>query len=193
MSDKFRDVEKWRFERNQLTPLAWHNSSMDLYAAAAALEFSRKGAPADAIKKQFGFDASFDMAVIGSAQRMLFAMSLELLYKAISVATDGQAPPRSHNLIKLAMHVGLQVDPTESDALKLLTHSIRWEGRYPIPLELEEFRQFHAALTVMSDPRPVHPTLRGRRPSTALDWSHCARLWNTANALFEKREQERQR
>ena len=55
--------------------------------------------------------------------------------KPHQIIGDEMIPPelKSHNLISLCKTANLHVDSQEEDALKLLSKTLLWRGRYPIP------------------------------------------------------------
>jgi len=173
-----------RFEKLRGHAIYWHNCSCDLRAAAAVLVCSLKEPAASAIPRAFGLGETFRMdAALPSVYVMLCGMSLELLYKSVAVAKD-LAPLHTHDLVTLAEHVGIQVDPTERGPLDLLSAAIIWSGRYPVPKTYDQMaRRSEVFQSVMFEPaaRPF----RGLKPTRALDWSHFSRLWKTGDALYQ--------
>ena len=65
-------------------------------------------------------------------------MSLEMLFKGI-LAARTQKIPNTHMLLDLARQVGMVTEASTATYLKMLTHSIRWTGRYPVPNTMEEW------------------------------------------------------
>lgn len=73
-----------------------------------------------------------------SVCRLLYGLSLELLFKCLIVA-QGQKPPAIHDLMRLSENAGVTYEEAEQKLLHLLTETIRWEGKYPVPLSEDEW------------------------------------------------------
>jgi HEPN domain-containing protein len=60
------------------------------------------------------------------------ALSIELLLKAIVVATGGMAQ-KTHELPKVAHDAGVALTKNQEATLELLGEVLKWSGRYPVP------------------------------------------------------------
>ena len=125
-----------RYEREKTGPLNWYNKAADLRAAAGVLwaSFDEKRSAKSVDELGLGQGFSIRVGTV-DVYLMLFGMALELLYKAILVAKDNQTEvPPTHDLAELAKLADVQVDASERNLLKILSESIIWDGRYPIPV-----------------------------------------------------------
>src|SRR4030095_14840487 len=78
------------------------------------------------------------------ACKMLAGLMLENLLKGVLVSRHGAFDSKgvfahkTHNLIELAKRAKIPLSPEEEAAMKRLTRSVTWAGRYPIPLVYEQ-------------------------------------------------------
>jgi hypothetical protein len=77
----------------------------------------------------------------------LYGLAIENLLKAILMknepdrVSEGKLrkwPSGGHDLIALATTSRIELTAEERDLLQRLTHFIRWAGRYPIPMKLDD-------------------------------------------------------
>ena len=126
------------FRSKKKAPMSWFNKSSDLRASAGALWISMSKDQADFLVSSLGLNAQFNMSVaLWPVYMMLCGMSLELLYKAITVAKGNQIINK-HELNLLAKLAGIKINEQSEKILALLTESIYWEGKYPVPLDKKE-------------------------------------------------------
>lgn len=123
-----------KFDRADETPIDWYNHANNLRAAAAAVYYSFSDRPVgDAIVEKFELGYGFSMAAaVPVVYEMLCGLSFELLLKAIASSMH-QNIPTHHRLRDLAMSVSADLSSSDLGALDVLTHSVRWSGRYPRP------------------------------------------------------------
>ncbi len=112
-------------------------------------------------------------------------MSLELLFKAISV-TKGDTVQTNHNLIDLAKAVGVKTDEKTNAILQLLTESVIWEGKYPVPKDRQK-KSFYTANNLYNEVMYTKDQFHGfeiQKPTHALHWKSFNELWLKANKIF---------
>jgi hypothetical protein len=88
------------------------------------------------------FQAAYFMLIAFAVENLLKAAAIErksLEYK-IAFRAKRKFPKelQSHDLLRLAKLVGLQLEHGEEDLLRRLTRSAIWFGRYPVPLDYPE-------------------------------------------------------
>lgn len=121
------------YDRKNKAPLWWYNKSSDLHASAGTLWLAITGENDQLYQEKLGLCSNFKMSVAcWPVYEMLFGMALELILKAIVVAS-GNKPSHTHNLVSLTQGLTIKLDKTETSILKHLTESIIWDGRYPVP------------------------------------------------------------
>ncbi len=177
-------MEPGSFEWKRDIAIYWYNKSSDLRGSAAALWVSRSEEMSDAIVAACDLGTSYHMsAAVPAVFKMLAGMSLELLYKAILVAKKLKVP-FSHDLEALAEMADVEVIDGEPALLRILTGSIVWAGRYPVPKN-EAMYTDHGELVRerLHDRKPF-----GRShilsPNNALSWDGYDELWRVAAAVF---------
>jgi len=175
-----------QFEKQQNLPIYWFNKSSDLRASAAALWISREEKQSNFIVGECGLGQGFIMAAaVGPVFWMLCGMSLELLYKAIIVAKGGKAEP-SHDLVKLVKAAGIRINKDTEHILKILTESIIWYGRYPVPKSHEPMEKLLDHIEEYFF-EPAQPGKFKRRKSNKfIRWDSFNRLWLEGNLVYRK-------
>ena len=122
-----------QFIFDNLTPGKWLYSAIALKEAAPIIHWQ------DDLPVQ-GLGIVF-------VRRMLIGMSIENLLKGIlqaqgeTVVVNGRLTRdfKTHSLYDLATHLkAVTVEVDEYHIMKDLTHYIRWSGRYPIPLRVDD-------------------------------------------------------
>lgn len=170
--------------RKAKAPLWWLNKSSDLHASAGAVWLAMKEEKNSIITQKLGLSRNFSMSVAcWSVYLMLFGMSLELLFKAISVASKNE-PQHSHMLEQLAEKSEIDFKESEYNILKMLTEYIVWDGRYPVPKRKKMFEQH-----IRHQPDFFHgesDSSRFRTPKNtdAFDWEKLNLIWNKAHSKF---------
>lgn len=112
----------------------WYNKAADLRGSAGVLWSSMGDERSAEIVKELGLGKGFRIeAATGSVYKMLCGMALELIYKAITVAKGKEPNTRSHKLTSLALDAGVSYLKDVEGLLDILSESISWDGRYPVP------------------------------------------------------------
>jgi hypothetical protein len=178
------DIYDITYERRRNAPLWWYNKSSDLHASAGALWLTM-GDEVDRVAAQkLGIGSGFSMGIAcWPVYQMLCGLSLELIFKAIVVA-EGKEPSHVHLLTDLASEAGLSYTAQELQVLKLLTESIIWDGRYPVPknkIHLEKHYQ-HAS-EVLYDSIQLD-TITVQRPNDSLSWENHTSMWKKGADKF---------
>jgi hypothetical protein len=171
------------FDRSKATPQYWYNCSSDLRGSAAALLAASEPELSAVVANKFGLGAGFSIGIAGSAvYEMLCGMSIELMLKAIAVAQRKDVMPH-HRLIELAHHVGVSLAPNEEALLSVLTASIRWAGRYPVPKRRKEWED---TKTIRSKAlwEPVDALCDFKTYNGALDWKNVNALWTKLSEVY---------
>jgi len=170
-------------------PLYWFNKSTDLKSAAGAVWFCIQHSVEYDIPESLGLSAGYDMRVgTYRVYAMLCGMSLELLLKAITVAS-GREVRTVHDLRALAAHAGVELSDKDSGFLDLLTHCVVWFGRYPVAK-----RDHDAAVRELACLFDEHLMDKEHhtggmyilRPKSdgPLDWDQYQGLWGRISARF---------
>lgn len=172
------------FEKKQALCTYWFDKSSDLHAAAAALWCSRNESLSQTVVEECRLGDSFDMeAAVTPVYYMLCGLSLELIYKAIMVAKGQEFKP-NHKLVRLAEGAGIILNKELSGLLELLTESIEWDGKYPVPTEKnrQNMEKMHDL---------IHAYLYDReqwwlKPNNALSWTAFDSLWQEGSRTYWK-------
>ncbi len=131
-------------------PLWWFNKSSDFHASAGALWLSMDNSMAAHYVEKLNLGDGFRMSVaVWPVFMMLCGMSLELIYKAISVAKGDQVKTH-HKLIDLAQAAGIKIDNQAKAYLKELTEFIIWAGKYPVPKDNQKESFFRNSAQYLS-------------------------------------------
>jgi hypothetical protein len=179
MVDKF-------FDRQKKFSIYWEQSADELHASACSLWFSMQNGNEHPNMRHVVTPAlpSHSISYV-RVYRMLFGMSLELLFKSMLI-TQGKPPIYKHDLNLLANAVGVTLTKESSDVLKLLSHSIVWEGRYPAPKDQSEFDSWRENEFEIANDRITGSRLNIRRPNARLDFDSLERIWESVLAERQK-------
>jgi hypothetical protein len=171
------------FERRKSTATYWRNKSNDLLGAAGLVWIgmgSTDGRERDGLGLPDWY--SFEVAC-PSVFRMLCGMSTELLLKAI-IVQRGDEPTQTHNLNTLTAEAKMSVLPTQAQLLNVLTESIIWDGRYPVPKTQPVFdRAKELEREALTEKVPLG-SFHVLHPNNALDWENFLNIWNSFNAVY---------
>ena len=175
-------AEDWKSRRACISTY-WLNKSSDLRAAAGAVWHCMKSDPSSAIPIALGLGKGFSMSVATRpVYEMLCGMALELAFKAVAVS-KGKRPISTHNLLKLSEHAeGVPLTAKQKQLLEMLTESIYWQGRYPVPKELKSMDKYlDLARAAYLSPIRIgkFKGFRSNR-SDPLDWDRFQSLWAAA-------------
>lgn len=178
--DTFTDM----YERRKSISTYWHNKASDLHASAgvlwAAMEDPKQGSAAEKMGLGQGFAYSI---ACWPVYQMLCGMSLELLLKAIVVARN-EAPKATHDLVALSRQADVAYSKVELTTLKILSESIIWDGRYPVPKKENHFKELtELTWNHLYDPVP-NVSINLRRPNDRLDWKAIGGLWRAASDVY---------
>ena len=176
------------FNMRKQAPLCWYNKSSDLRASAGALWMSMRNENSDIIVKELGLGTQFSMPIaVWHVYIMLCGMALELLYKAICVA-KGKKIKITHDLVKLADMAGVNINDKSKAVLSLLTESIIWEGKYPVPTDSHK-ESFFTANNLYNDImylKVQSNSCEDQKPTDSLNWYHFNKIWLDASKIFWK-------
>jgi hypothetical protein len=162
-----------KFELDELNkaPLPWFNKSSELRTAASALSNVGGAYP---------------------VYLMICGMSLELIYKAIIVVKNSRSDAsedlkidKHHKLVDLACKASISLDDRNKGMLKILTHYIYWEGRYPTPKHAKDIEDLENLskeylFTKIEDDKNFYIL------NDFLSWDNFDELWNQAKKEFWK-------
>lgn len=172
------------YERRRTLGIYWYNKASDLRGAAGLIWSGMEAKESSATAEVLGLGSGFSFRVAcWPVYQMLCGMALELLLKA-AIVQSGRAPKATHRLTTLWSEAGLHADDDQRGLLAILTESIVWVGRYPVPKDEADFarlqelqdRYLMDAVTVGSGAIPL------RRRNDKLTWDSFNRLWSTAHA-----------
>ena len=110
-------------------------------------------------------------------------MALELLYKAITIA-KGNEPKKSHNLNQLALAAGLEIKGEQAGLLDILSESIIWNGRYPVPHKHSDFEDLKKLINEHLYDKESLGNLSVLKPNNALSWESFNELWSNAFDVY---------
>jgi hypothetical protein len=117
--------------------------------------------------------------------QMLFGMSFELILKAI-IVVNNNIPPRTHKLLALVKSTGLEISTQEQDILVLLTESIIWDGRYPVPNQKAHLENYYKkAREILFKPCKIG-NLEVHKTRGTLEWNNLDELWKKMVSHFFK-------
>jgi hypothetical protein len=177
-----------RYEDSQSTSMYWFNRSNDLRGSAGAVWYALRNDDNcihDFLNLEKGYNFT---AATGSVFRMLFGLSLELLYKAVAVET-GNEPLKTHDLYKLASSTNVLIDTEEIPILEILSHYITWAGRYPIPVGKDAESKFDEVNELQWEhlwDKVKDTKMNIKHPNQKLNWEHFEKLWSTGAKAYWK-------
>ena len=114
------------------------------------------------------------------------SLSLELLFKAINVAS-GQEAPRTHKLLNLARAADVAYTENQQITLTMMTEIITWMGRYPAPLKEEDWNNYHDIIleTMIVRETDGNISITRKNPRTFPTIENYEALWSTAIRRWE--------
>lgn len=179
------DIHSDLYKRRKELAIHWYNKASDLRGAAGALWASMDTSRSSEIVDELGLGKGFSMRIATSpVYAMLCGMSLELLYKAIVVAKGYEPNIKSHRLSDLALDAGVTVTKQHIGLLEILSESVIWEGRYPVPKDLKHMqRLIELRNENLYDQIPLGK-LHVLSPNGALSWESFNRLWSDAFEVY---------
>lgn len=175
-----------RFEKRKRESLYWRNKASDLMVSAGVVWASQD--PIRSKEIATALDISDGHGLPGATTavfQMLCGMALELAYKAIIVSA-GKNPNKTHDLNSLANAAGLRPTDQQRGLLSLLTGSIVWDGRYPVPKYPADFAKLVALKEeCLFDKFPFGDSSVLRR-NDALKWDSFMELWSEAIWIYDE-------
>jgi hypothetical protein len=129
----------------------------------------------------YGLGEGFDLSVTGKICYMLCGMALELAYKA-TLVEEGKEPPMKHDLVELARLADIKMNEDDELTLKIWSHLIVWDGKYPVPKnkpQMEEFGNLvEETLWDQVDGTPF------KRRNNRLKWDDFNKFWAQARERY---------
>lgn len=172
-----------RVERKHNLSIYWFNKASNLRAAAGAVWVAIQDEKPD---PRLGLPDGFSMsAACPLVYQMLCGQALELCLKAIIVAKN-KKPGRTHQLEKLSQQASVSYDERCTGLLRVLSDTIIWRGRYPIPTGIDDqqvrdrYRDASAAIDNALFDRKTLGENAILCPNRALDWIGFSQLWEVA-------------
>lgn len=173
------------YEKRKELAICWYNKASDLRGAAGALWASMDDFRSNEIVKELGLWTGFSMKVATTpVYAMLCGMSLELLYKAIVVAKGIEPNTKSHKLTELASNAGVSVTERQVALLEILSESIIWDGRYPVPKKQEYMQHLIELRNEYLYNKVPLGKLYILSPNGALNWESFNKLWSVAFDVY---------
>lgn len=174
------------FDKRKQLSIYWYNKASDLRGSAAALWASMDEKRSNEIVNELHLGAGFSLKIATyPVYRMLCGMALELLYKAIIVAKQ-QEPQEIHELVKLSEQAGIDMNDKEKGLLRILSESIIWDGRYPVPKKAEHMQYLYELITEYLYDKVPDGKLHVLRSNQALSWESFNELWGIAFEVYWK-------
>lgn len=172
------------YERRKTHPAYWHNKASDLFASAGVLWKAMHDPNHDDAASELGFSTGFSFGVAcWPVYQMLCGMAFELLFKAIIVA-KGQRPQTNHKLVALSQDAGVAMTDTQLRTLKILSESVIWDGRYPVPKDERHFHELNELhWEHLYDPVPGM-AIKLKRPNDRLSWKSIRELWDLVYDVY---------
>jgi hypothetical protein len=166
----------------------WYNKASDLRGSAGAIWSAMHEPNALENAEHLGLGKGFSFSIAGwPVYLMLCGMALELLLKTI-LLEQGKEPKLTHNLVELAKDAGLSFDEKQLGLLSILSESIYWDGRYPVPKEEKRFAQLaELRKEHLFEEVPIGTgILKFYRSNGALRWESFNELWQFIHSYHIK-------
>jgi len=174
------------FERRKQLSVYWHNKAFDLLGSAAALWAMMHDPKASEKAGGLGLGSDFSFAIAcPPVFLMLCGLAYELMLKAIIVA-KGEEPKTIHDLAALSETAGLRLPEEQIALLRILSGSIIWEGKYPVPTKFEHFSDLAELRREHLFDKVPFGKLQVLRPNENLDWPSFLKLWNVATDAYSQ-------
>ena len=171
------------FAQRKSNSVYWRNKSNDLLGAAGLIW---AGILNNEVleRKTLGLPDwySFEIAC-PPVFRMLCGMSVELLIKAI-IVQRGDEPKQTHNLNRLAEQATLCVAREHAQLLSVLTESVVWHGRYPVPKTRPAFDRARELERDALTRRVPLGSFSVLHPNHALNWENFLGIWNKFDEIY---------
>lgn len=188
LSDASTKIRKYNmddvFQRRKDISTYYWNCASDLHATALIFGHARE--PNFCMTSEdLGLGKGFSLALAISPPFWLNAgMSIELLLKAIGKVLD-RPEKHSHSLNDLCQHVGIQVSDDVMAILNILTESIYWSGRYPVPKTISDWeRASQVWSNVWSVPDKEGLLIRKKIPERQPSLSNYEMIWDQLQSYY---------
>lgn len=134
------------FKHFKSDPHAWWVNATQCHGAAQLVAYALDPMHAFALAQSGALPEASTFAGNGRALvDFLRGLSLELAYKALSVARRNSVEP-VHKLTQLAVDLSLSLTTDQRTQLTYYEAAVVWMGRYPVTKKPEEFIRFHDLL-----------------------------------------------
>jgi hypothetical protein len=173
-----------QYERRKTLSIYWYNKASDLFGAAGLVWAGMERDESADAAEWLGLGAGFSFrAACWPVYQMLCGLALELFLKA-SIVEQGRQPETTHKLLALWAEAGLAATKEQEGLLAILTASISWAGKYPVPkLESDFNRMSDLEDDYLWDARLVgSQEIKILRRNNNLTWDSFGRLWTLAHA-----------
>lgn len=180
MFDIYEDIYVTRKD----SPLWWHNKAEDLHASAGVLWLAISEDNNEEFQDKLGFGRGYNFGVAcWPVYQMTFGMSLELAMKSVIVAKM-EVPPHIHDLVKLSEISDITFNEHDVAIFKLLTQSVVWGGRYPVPKKQQLLKDhyIHQSDTLWDEARLGK--LKVKRSNGSLDWQKLDAIYEKISEAF---------
>ena len=175
-----------RYNTYEETAQYWHNKASDLRGSAGVLWLSMKNEIPEENIEKLKLGKWFDMKIATPpVYRMLCGMALELLYKSIVVARKEKPNTNTHSLETLAKDAGLDTTQYDKGLLDILSESIIWDGRYPIPKQKQHMKKLEGLAKEHLFDKETIGNINILKPNQSLNWDSFNDLWNNASKVYE--------
>jgi hypothetical protein len=166
-----------RFYMEKENAIYWERHASELHAAACYLWNSEQQKRGVNVVKEAGVpECEGDFIKVERVFRMLFGMALELLLKSTLVRI-GKEPNGGHDLLLLGNSLNLKISMKDRKILQVLSQSISWEGRYPVPNKEVAYDLTHDLMTEIATTRVPGSRIDIRKPNKELDLPVLQILW----------------
>lgn len=159
---KIREITGYTHQKQQEDSDLWYKLSVSFHEASIVLYEQQERLSGARI---FQFNA---------------VLSLELIFKAI-LAANGETIPSIHFLRELCVRAQVELDEHQKFTLDLLTESILWLGRYPVPKSEAQWDNFHDNIfekhKVRLQSGNTHMTLSNRKRFPSME--NYTRIWKS--------------
>ena len=160
------------------SPLWWQGHAEALRTSAGVLWAYRSGELGQLSDHyERGYGAGFTKPVY----LMLCGMSLEMLFKGV-LAARRQKIPNTHRLLDLAHKVRMVTQPSTQTYLEVLTHSIIWSGRYPVPNTAQDWLEEGNLKAKMAGNGTFAEQIRRSEATTG--WTAFDQVWMQAYTIL---------
>lgn len=166
---KIREIAGLTYSSAKMNPSSWYSCANSFHTATNILRENINT-----------IDGGMRVVLLNAA------LSIELLLKAIIVATGNEAP-EIHSLRKLAKEAGVPFSAAQQSTLELLSEILIWRGRYPVPTKEETWNDFFDRILekhiIRQTKGKVYSTLK--RPETFPTNENIEKIWKFAHQRWD--------